>query len=108
MFLYIVKIVIKAGKADEFEHTLRSISSNILQAEGCLGYGVYRDSAKKDTFVVVGEWKTRQAREKHFKSHDYEVLIGAARVLGNEFEMKIAEGTKSGSLELAREQTTSQ
>jgi hypothetical protein len=36
------------------------------------------------------------------------VLIGAARVLGEIFEMNTAEVTKSGSLELAREQIASQ
>ena len=46
--------------------------------------------------------------EKHFKTHDFEVLIGAARVLGETFEMKIAEVSKTGGLELAREQIAAQ
>jgi hypothetical protein len=46
--------------------------------------------------------------EKHFKTSDYKVLIGAVRVLSENFEMNIAEVTKSGSLELAREQIASQ
>ena len=46
--------------------------------------------------IVVGEWKTDQAVEKHFKTHDFEVLIGAARLLGVTFEMKIVECRKLG------------
>ena len=108
MYMYVMKIVIKPQKTVEFDNTLRSISRNFLKAKGCLVYSVYRDTEKKNTFMVVGEWQTRQAREKHFKTHDYAVLIGAARVLSENFEMDIAEVTKSGSLELAREQIASQ
>ena len=45
--------------------------------------------------------------EKHFKTQNFEVLIGAARVLGETFEMNIAEGLKTGGFELAREQISS-
>ena len=103
-----MKLVVKPYKTAEFENALYSISHNFLKAEGCLGYSVCRDSEKKNTFTVVGEWQTRQAMEKHFKTSDYEVLIGAARVLSENFEVNIAEVTKSGSLELAREQIASQ
>ena len=107
MFIYVMKIVTKPHKTAEFDTTLRTIARNFLKAKGCLGYSVYRDTEKKNTFMVAGEWQTRRAMEKHFKTHDYEVLIGSARVLSENFEMNIAEVTKSGSLELAREQITS-
>ena len=108
MFIYVMKIVIKPYKTVEFDDTLRSISRNFLKAKGCLGYSVHRDTEKENTYSVVGEWQTRQTMEKHFKTSDYEVLIGAVRVLSENFEMNIAEVTKSGSLELAREQIASQ
>ena len=46
--------------------------------------------------------------EKHFKTYDFEVLIGAARVVGETFKMNIAEVLKTGGFELAREQIASQ
>ena len=69
---------------------------------------MYRDFEKENTYSVIGEWKTRQAMEKHFKTHDFEVLIGAARVLCETFEMNIAEVSKTGGFELVREQIASQ
>ena len=69
---------------------------------------MYRDFEKENTYSVVGEWKTSPAMQKHFKTHDFEVLIGAARVLGETFEMNIAEVLKTGGLKLAREQIASQ
>jgi hypothetical protein len=42
--------------------------------------------------------------EKHFKTQNFELIIGAARVLGETFEMNIAEVLESGDFKLAREQ----
>jgi len=69
---------------------------------------VYQDSEKENTYILVGEWKTRQAMEKHFQSNEFELLIGSARVLGETFSMKIAEVSKTGGFELARELIASQ
>jgi quinol monooxygenase YgiN len=63
---------------------------------------MYRDSEKENTFSVIGKWRTRPAMEKHFKTQNFEVLIGAARVLGDTFEMYIAEVLKTGGFELAK------
>ncbi len=108
MLFYQIKIVIKQYKTDEFVESMRSYSRKIRKEKGCLSYSVYRDSEKENTYSVVGEWQTRPAMEKHFKTQNFEVLIGAARVLGDTFEMNIAEVLKTGGFKLAKEQIASQ
>ena len=108
MLFYQIKIVVKQYKTDEFVESMRSFSRRIRIEKGCLAYSVYWDFEKENTFSVVGEWKTRTAMEKHFKTHDFEVMIGAARVLGETFEMNIAEVLETGGFKLAKEQITSQ
>ena len=108
IFCYLIKIVVKQYKTDEFVISMRSVLPKIRKEKDCMGYNMYRDSEKRDTYIVIGEWKTRQAMEKHFQTHDFEVLIGAARVLGETFTMNIAEVLKTGGFELAREQKASQ
>jgi hypothetical protein len=44
--------------------------------------------------------------EKHFETHDFEVLIGAARVTGETFAMNIAEVSKTEGFELAKVQNS--
>jgi quinol monooxygenase YgiN len=104
LLFYQIKIVIKQYKTDEFIKSTRSFARKIRKEKGCLGCSVYRDSEKKNTYSVVGEWQTRQTMETHFKTLNFEVLIGATRVLGETFEMNISEGLKTGGFELAREQ----
>jgi quinol monooxygenase YgiN len=101
---YQIKIDVRQYKTDEFVKSMRSFSRRIRKQKGCLGYGVHRDTEKENTYILVGEWKTEKAMEKHFQTHDFEVLIGAARVLGETFEMNLAEVSKTGGIELAREQ----
>jgi quinol monooxygenase YgiN len=108
LHFYQINIAIKQYKTDEFVKSMRSFARKIRKEKGCLGCSVYRDSEKENTYSVIGEWKTRQSMEKHFKTLNFEVLIGAARVLGETFEMNIAEGLKTGGFELAREQMAAQ
>ena len=104
MPFYQIKIVIKQYKTDEFVESMRSFVRKICKEKGCLGYSVYRDFEKENTYSLVADWKTRQAMQKHFQTNDFEVLIGAARILGETFEMNIAEILETGGFELAREQ----
>jgi len=102
LLFYQIKIVIKPYKTEEFVKSMRSFSRKIRKEKGCLGHSVYRDSEKKNTYSVVGEWKTRPAMEKHFKTQNFELVMGAARVLGETFEMNIAEVLETGGFKLAR------
>jgi quinol monooxygenase YgiN len=108
LHFYQIKIEIKQYKTDEFVESMHSFSRKIRKEKGCLGYSVYRDSEKENTFSVIGEWRTRPAMEKHFKTQNLKALIGAARVLGETFEMNIGEALKTGGFKLAREQIVSQ
>ena len=108
MLFYQIKIVLKQYKTDEFVKSMSSFARKIRKEKGCLAYSVYRDSEMENTYSVGGEWKTRSAMEKHFKTQNFEVLIGAARVLGETFEMNIAEVLKTGDFKLAKEQIASQ
>jgi len=100
----LLKIGIKPYKPDEFVSSMHSYLRTIRKEKGCLDFSVYRDFEKENMFIVVGEWKTLQAMEKHFQTQEFELLLGAARVLGETFARNIAEVLKTGSIELARKQ----
>jgi quinol monooxygenase YgiN len=105
--IYQIKIEVRQYKTDEFVKSMRSFSHRLRKQKGCLGYGVYRDIEKENTYILLGEWKTEKTMEKHFRTQDFEVLIGAARVLGDTFAMNIAEVSKTGGVEFAREHIAS-
>ncbi len=108
MLIYQIKIQVRQYKTEEFVNSIRSFACRIRKQKDCLGYDVFRDCEKENSYCLAGKWKTRQAMEKHYQTQDFEVLIGAAKVLGETFEMSIAEVSKTGDYEFARKQTAPQ
>ncbi len=101
MPLYQIKIVIQEYKIDEFVDSLRTLVSGFRKEKGCLDYSVYQDFDEERAFCIVSDWETHKAMQKHFLTQKFEVLLGAAKVLGETFEMMIAEVLKSGDFELS-------
>jgi quinol monooxygenase YgiN len=100
-FFYQAKIVVKQYKADEFIESMCDLLPGFRKEKECLGYSLFRDIEKENTYSVVGEWKTHKGMEKHFQTKNFEVFIGAAKVLGDAFEMNITEVKQKGGYKLA-------
>jgi len=96
MPLYQIKIVIQKYKIDEFVDFLHSLLSGFHKEKGCVDCRVYKDLDEEHSYCIVAEWETHEAMQEHFLTQKFEVLIGAARVLGETFEMIIAEVLKTG------------
>jgi quinol monooxygenase YgiN len=103
LFNYQLKLVVAENKLDEFIDSLRFLSNGIREEQGCLDFSLYRDLEKKNAYRVLGEWKTRQVMEGHFKRGKFSVLIGACRVLGQDFQMSIGETLEKGNYQFAQE-----
>lgn len=103
MFSYQLTLVVSEKKIDEFIDSLRFISCDIRKEQGCLDFILYRNIEKKDDYRVLGVWKTRQSMEAHFKREKFSVLIGAARVLGEDVEMSIGKTLEKGGYQFAQE-----
>jgi quinol monooxygenase YgiN len=108
LYSYHMKIVIKQYKVDEFVKSTLTLFPKIRKEKGNVSQYVCKDTEKENLYIVVGEWKTKKAMDKHFNSQNYELLIGAARVLGDSFEMNFSEMTETVGFELAKDQIKSQ
>jgi quinol monooxygenase YgiN len=100
MPLYQMKIVIQEYKIDEFVDFLHSLLSGLHKEKGCVDCCVYQDLDEQHAFCIVAKWETHKAMQKHFLTQKFELLIGAARVLGQTFEMIMAEVLESEGFEL--------
>ena len=106
MILYRLKLVVSEKKFDEFIDSLSFISYGIREEEGCLDFSLYKDLEMKNAYRVLAEWKTRQAMEAHFNQKEFSLLLGAARVLGEKFEMSIEENLEKGRYPFAQKKIT--
>jgi hypothetical protein len=50
----------------------------------------------------VGEFDSHETMKSHFRSRNWEVLIGASNVLGTGFKMLTGETLEKGGYEVAR------
>ena len=91
MFMYQIILVVKKNKRDEFIECMLSLLEEFRKEKGLLDVSFYRNIEKENTYIMIGEWRTRQAMEKHFKNKHFLVLIGAVRVLAETYEMNIGE-----------------
>ena len=73
MLIYQVKIEIKPYKPDEFVKNMGSFLPKICRQKGCLDFCLYQAFVEENTFIVVGEWRTRQGMEKHFQTKEFEL-----------------------------------
>ena len=98
----IVKLVIPQRNLEKFIDSLHYLSSGIRTEESCTDFSLYRHLEKKDAYIVIAEWKTRQAMEEHFKRESYSVLVGATNVLCKNFKISIDNTLERGSYQLSR------
>ena len=100
MPLYQIKIVVKKYKIEEFVDSLRSLLSGFRKEKGCVDCSVYQDFDEEHAFCIVAAWETHETMQQHFLTQKFEVLIGAARVLGETFDMIVAAVLESEDFEL--------
>ena len=89
------------NKIDEFVDFLHSLLPGLHKEKGCVDCSVYQDFDEEHAFCIVADWETHETIQKHFKTQKFEVLIGAARVLGDTFEMSMAEILELEDFELS-------
>ena len=102
-----IEIVIQADKNEEFLDSMQALSRDCQRDKGCSAYRVYQDFNKDNVFYIVGEFETRKAMENYFRSRNFEVLLGAAVTLGEEFKITISQVLETGGVELAKSKIAS-
>ncbi|MGI9538097.1 MAG: putative quinol monooxygenase [Desulfocapsaceae bacterium] len=91
MFCYFFRIGAKRYKTEELLANVEAFPNRFHRERGCLGYDIFCDLDRPDTFTMVAKWQNYQDMQKHFQTLDFKILIGAAKVLGASSEVLITE-----------------
>lgn len=102
MFGYQIKVRTKQFKTDEFVNSVHSLIPGIRKSKDCLGCSFYKNDEIDNAWTLIGEWQTHKAMDAHFLSRNFKVMVGAAQVLGETFEMHLFKRIGSGGIEMAR------
>ena len=72
----------------------------------CLNFNVFRKFERESTFFFEGEFVSKEGMEKHFQTRSFQLLVGAAGVLGDISKMKIIKVLEEGEGDLAKAKIT--
>jgi len=61
--------------------TVASLLNPIRREPGCKSYKFYGEAGDENSFLLMGEWETREALNQHLDSNNFAVLIGSIMLL---------------------------
>ena len=102
--IVLIKIVVKKYKNEEFLGSMLMYQTKVRDQQGCLSFHLYQDTDEENTYRLLSEWESAKAMEKHFKTHEFELLLGAAKVLCESFEIETTKVLHIGDLNWALRQ----
>jgi quinol monooxygenase YgiN len=77
------RITVSPENRKELCLTINTLLDLIRHEEGCRACRFYGEADDQNSFVLIGEWETRAAWNKHLNSEHFAVLLGSLRLLSN-------------------------
>lgn len=71
MVLIIAKLVVKAGKENEFIEVTKPLIKGSNEEAGCIEYILYRDQENRSVFHFIEKWKDMDAVKTHKAASHY-------------------------------------
>lgn len=102
MVILSIVITSRPSKRRELLSTCRLIVDQACQERGCLEFSLTVDFENEDIIHVEQRWEHRSFMENHFQSDLFSALIGAIQVLGQSYEIRINESSRTEGMEAVR------
>ena len=74
-------ITVRPENRKELCLTVASLLNPIRQEPGCNSYKFYGEASDENSFLLMGEWQTREALNQHLESNNFAVLMGSIMLL---------------------------
>ena len=94
MWVLITKAITKPEKRQEFMNTVVSVSIDIREKKGNVGFDYHVDEQDNNIVIIKTYWQSWDDLEKFMKSDLVKVLKGAAQILCVEEETNYYEISK--------------
>jgi quinol monooxygenase YgiN len=78
-----IRARVRPENRTELNLTISSLLEPIRHESGCQAYRFYREDGDQYSFILIGEWETRDAWDHHLNSDNFSVLLGSLRLLSN-------------------------
>jgi quinol monooxygenase YgiN len=75
------RVTIRPENRQELFQTISSLLNPIRGERGCLDYRFYQEAGDENSFVLIGEWETRDDCDQHLQSDDFAILLASMMIL---------------------------
>jgi len=79
---------------------LQAIQGPVLAQPGCAGYTIYEEQGPERGVVLVESWENQEALERHLRSEDYRLILGAIELSDGQPEVRFDHVITSEGMEL--------
>jgi quinol monooxygenase YgiN len=99
MIIATIKMKSITEKRSELLQTLRSMTKQIQELEGCKSCNFYQDVENENNFSVIEEWETQEHMDNHLKSDMFSALIGVKSLLVEPVDVNIKAVSYTAGME---------
>jgi len=99
MVILSISISAKTHKRSELLSALRQLSELTELETGCQGCRIYQEIGDQDLINIEEIWLHRSDLDTHFCSDIFNALLGAVKLLGQSYEIRINDGMHTDGMD---------
>jgi quinol monooxygenase YgiN len=103
MVLLLIKISLKADYPGDDVIRLSEILNTICDQEGYCGHSVNWDAKRHERLLLIAEWESVVAVERHLQTNEFRLLIETAKTNMENYAISLAKVLSRGGFDLAKE-----
>jgi quinol monooxygenase YgiN len=88
-----ISIHARDDKRNELLRTCRLITDQTRQESGCKSSQLSQDGDNENIITLQQQWEQWLSLNNYFRSDHFSALLGAMKLLGRTYEVRINEGT---------------
>jgi quinol monooxygenase YgiN len=102
MVLLLIKIALEADYQGGDVIRLSEILNSIGAHEGYCGHSINWDPNRQERLLLIAEWKSEAAVERHLQTDEFRLLIETAKTNAENYAVSLAKVLSRGGFELAK------
>ena len=89
MIILEIRTTVLPQKQMEFLQSYLTAIPRVRRQPGCIRCNLFRDMEDGNSFLLMGEWQTQEALDRHIGSDQFGILMAAADVLCEQKDVEV-------------------
>jgi quinol monooxygenase YgiN len=95
-----LRMSVPPERRGDFLETLRGMLEPARVERGCVSYRLYEDVEDRNTFILLEEWESREALERHIRRDNQRRLLALMDLLSRQPELRFNTVSQTAGMDL--------